>query len=180
MILQKDVPSSAVLERQQTVPGTMGGKLPLQRHMHQFAEILRQRIEMPPWKKTRGVTVRAATGSGKSILIPTEMQKYLGLRRHGSHKCRLELDSHTSVQNGEMNVKRHPCTEPGRCCNADLRHTMQSGEALSEGRGEGKLHLDNIAQVRFPLARVPRSCITHLTAGMQIAQLKASMSAMSG
>ena len=95
MILQKDVPSSAVLERQQTVPGTMGGKLPLQRHMHQFAEILRQRIEMPPWKRPRVVTVRAATGSGKSILIPTEMQKYLGLRRHGSQGKLLVLNPST-------------------------------------------------------------------------------------
>ena len=37
MIREKDVPSSAVLERQQTVPGTMCGELPLHRHMHRFA-----------------------------------------------------------------------------------------------------------------------------------------------
>ena len=69
MIRNSDVPSGATIERQGTVPGTIGGQLPLQSSMPHIRQLLRQGCQV--------MMVEAATGSGKSVLIPTESQKHI-------------------------------------------------------------------------------------------------------
>ena len=69
LILHSDVPSSAELARQESVVGTTDGQLPLHKHMPLLRELLQQKQPL--------TTVQAATGSGKSMLIPTEMSKHI-------------------------------------------------------------------------------------------------------
>jgi len=69
MIRNSDVPSGAAIERQAPVLGTMGGQLPLQSKMPEIRQLLQQRSEV--------TMVQAATGSGKSVLIPTEFQQHI-------------------------------------------------------------------------------------------------------
>ena len=69
MILNSDVPSSAEIARQESVSGTTDEQVPLHKHMPLLKELLQQKQPL--------TTVHAASGSGKSMLIPTEMSKHI-------------------------------------------------------------------------------------------------------
>lgn len=69
MIRNSDVLSCAQIERLESVPGTTDRQLPMQKHMPLLKELLHQKQPL--------TIVQAATGSGKSMLIPTEMSKHI-------------------------------------------------------------------------------------------------------
>ena len=64
MLQLLDVPSYAVIKRMESVPGVRGNELPLEQYMPRIRELLH--APQSP------VVVEAATGSGKSKLLPSE------------------------------------------------------------------------------------------------------------
>ena len=69
MLTSADVPSYVVFERLDTVPGTTDDELPLRKHLPEVREILASPGTM--------MMVNASAGSGKSRLLPVEIQKFL-------------------------------------------------------------------------------------------------------
>ena len=69
MIRGSDVPSYAAVARLETVPGTPGGEMPLLQHVPDAKQLM---------KSGRGVVMfDAPCGSGKSVLLPSEIRVHL-------------------------------------------------------------------------------------------------------
>ena len=76
MILNSDLPSYATVARLDTVPGTRFGGMPLQQHMRDVKQCIENWWLTGP-SRHGFVIVDAATGSGKSVLLPSEIQKHI-------------------------------------------------------------------------------------------------------